>query len=291
CMTNFDYLKPVSLKEACTLRAEHAGASQLLLGGTDLIVEMDQGSLSPEFLIDLRGIGDLWGIREAKNEIVIGAAVTFTELIKSKTISKECQALTEASKLVASVGVRNVATLAGNICHAVPSAEGAAPLLIRDAELTAVSTSGERRLSIHDFFTGPRKTALAAEEIVTAIHIPRNSLRSGENYLKLGRYRGEDLAQVGVAVSVDEKYQYKIAYAAVGPVPLRITKAEEILQGAPPSEKELAAAVKAVKQTVNPITDIRASKEYRLYMCGVMLEKAVKTAVQRMNGNTTGGQS
>lgn len=290
-MTNFDYLKPVSLKDACTLRAEHAGASQLLLGGTDLIVEMDQGLLSPDLLIDLKGIGDLRGIREEKDEIVIGAAVTFTELIKSKTISEQYQALTEASKLVASVGVRNVATLSGNICHAVPSAEGAAPLLIRDAELTAISTSGERRLSIHDFFAGPRKTALTAEEIVTAIHIPKSSLKSGENYLKLGRYRGEDLAQVGVAVGVDEKYQYKIAYAAVGPVPLRITKAEEILQGAPPSEKSLAAAVEAVKQSVSPITDIRASKEYRLYMCGVMLEKAVHTAVQRMNGNTTGGQA
>jgi len=290
-MTNFDYLKPVSLKEACVLRAEHAGVSQLLLGGTDLIVEMDQGLLSPDFLIDLREIGDLRGIRVEKDDIVIGAAVTFTELIKSKTITDQCQALIEASKLVASVGVRNVATLAGNICHAVPSAEGAAPLLVRDAELTAVSTKGERRISIHDFFTGPRKTALKAEEIVTAIHIPRNSLKSGENYQKLGRYRGEDLAQVGVAVAVDEKYRYKIAYAAVGPVPLRITKAEEILQGGPPGEKSLPAAVEAVKKAVSPITDIRASKEYRLYMCGIMLEKAVNTAVQRMKGNKAGGQA
>jgi len=290
-MTNFDYLKPGSLDEALMLRAEHGWSSHFLLGGTDLIVEMDQGLLSPKLLIDLKGVKALRGIRDEPGEVVIGAAVTFSEIIKSPLIARDVPALAEASRLVASVGVRNTATLAGNICHAVPSADGAAPLLIRDAELTVSSAAGKRRLSIHDFFQGPRKTSLTEQEIVTEIRIRKNTLKFGETYLKLGRYRGEDLAQVGVAVSVDEAFQYKIAYAAVGPVPARIYKAEEILQGAPPTPEKITAAVEAIKNTVSPIDDIRSSREYRLYMCGVMFEKAVRAAMERMKGTEAGRQS
>lgn len=281
-MSNFEYQRPAGLQEAYQLRADYGYKSHFLMGGTDLTVEMDQGLLSPDLLIDLKGIDTLKEIREENGEIIIGAGVTFSSLIKSPLIAEEFPSLQEASKLVASVGIRNVATLAGNICHAVPSADGAAPLLIRDTELKVGSNSGERMVTIHDFFKGPRKNSLTENELLISLHIKRKLDRSGESYLKLGRYRGEDLAQVGVAVSVDENFQYKIAYAAVGPVPLRIAEAEEILSGSPPDQKKLDSAVAAIKKAVSPIDDIRASKEYRLYMCGVMFEKAVHLALQRM---------
>ena len=290
-MINFDYRKPASLEEALNLRAEYGFTSHFLMGGTDLTVEMDQGLLSPEMLIDLKGIEAFKIIREESDEIVIGAGVTFSELIKSSLIQHASPSLYEASKLVASVGVRNVATLSGNICHAVPSADGAAPLLIRDAELTVSSNVGSHSVSIHDFFQGPRKTVLSENEMITEIRIKKNKAKFGEHYLKLGRYRGEDLAQVGVAVSVDEKFQYKIAYAAVSPVPVRICGAEEVLQGIRPNQPEIEEAIKIVKRRVSPIDDIRASKEYRLYMCGVMFEKALHAALERMLDAQSGKES
>jgi len=290
-MINFDYRKPASLEEALNLRAEYGFTSHFLMGGTDLTVEMDQGLLSPEMLIDLKGIEAFKIIREESDEIVIGAGVTFSELIKSSLIQHASPSLYEASKLVASVGVRNVATLSGNICHAVPSADGAAPLLIRDAELTVSSNVGSHSVSIHDFFQGPRKTVLSENEMITEIRIKKNKAKFGEHYLKLGRYRGEDLAQVGVAVSVDEKFQYKIAYAAVSPVPVRICEAEEVLQGIRPNQPEIEEAIKIVKRSVSPIDDIRASKEYRLYMCGVMFEKALHVALERMQDAKLGKKS
>ena len=290
-MINFDYRKPASLEEAQNLRAEYGFASHFLMGGTDLTVEMDQGLLSPELLIDLKGIEAFKIIREESDELVIGAGVTFSELIKSSLIQHASPSLIEASKLVASVGVRNVATLSGNICHAVPSADGAAPLLIRDAILTVSSTTGSHSVSIHDFFQGPRKTVLSENELITEIRIKKNKAKFGEHYLKLGRYRGEDLAQVGVAVSVDEKFQYKIAYAAVSPVPVRICEAEEVLQSNRPNQPKIEKAIEIIKRTVSPIDDIRASKEYRLYMCGVMFEKALYAALERMQDAQSGKKS
>lgn len=290
-MISFDYRKPTSLEEVQTLRAEYGPESHFLMGGTDLTVEMDQGLLAPQMLIDLKGVEAFKILRDEPEEIVIGAGVTFSELIKTSFIQRTSPALYEAAKLVASVGVRNVATLAGNICHAVPSADGAAPLLIRDAMLTVSSTAGSHSVSILDFFQGPRKTVLSENELVTEIRIKKKDNSFGEHYLKLGRYRGEDLAQVGVAVAVDEDLQYKIAYAAVGPVPQRIFEAENILQGEQPSQSKIQAAIEIIKQTVSPIDDIRASKEYRLYMCGVMFEKALYAAIEGMQLSQSGKNS
>ena len=289
-MSAFEYQKPASLHEACSLRAEYGFSSRFLMGGTDLTVEMDQGLVAPRILIDLKGIEDLKEIREGNDEIIIGAGLTFTELIRSPLAARHLPSLVEAARTVASVGIRNVATLAGNICHAVPSADEAAPLLIRDTELTAASVDGERTISIHDFFQGPRRTSLLEKELITEIHIKKNTKAFGECYLKLGRYRGEDLAQVGVAVSVDEDFTYKIAYAAVAPVPLRISEAEELLRGGSPGPDKLEAAVEVIRSTVAPIDDIRSSRDYRLYMCGVLFEKAVHTALRRMEQSKTGGR-
>ncbi len=284
-MNNFDYQKPVNLKDALFLKEKWGKSSSLLLGGTDLLLAIENGTNNPEFLIDLKGVGELDSIEETSNAVTIGAGVTFSTLINSQIIRKQLPGLWEASRLVASPGVRNVATLTGNICNAVPSAESAAPLLVRDARIEIASVKGKKDVLISDFFTGPRKTVVKENEIVTSITIPAIKSDFGESYVKLGRYRGEDIAQVGVSVLVDKKLNYKIAFAAVGPVPLRIPKAELLMKGKEISPELIMEAQDIIVESVSPITDIRASREYRIHMCRIMFEKAVTAAVSRMKSS------
>jgi len=281
-MLNFDYRRPDDLENALSLRSEWGKSSSLMLGGTDLFIAIDEDVCSPDLVIDLKNIKELDVLAETADSIEIGAAVSYSSLINSPLVHKKLPALWESSRLVASVGVRNSATLVGNICNAVPSAESAAPLLVRDAVVHISSVSGKRIVPITDFFTGPRKTVVSDSEIVTKVDVPLIAGDFGESYVKLGRYRGEDIAQVAVAVSVDREWNYKIAFAAVGPVPMRIPEAEALLKGKAITAELIDKSQEAIINTISPITDIRASKEYRIHMCRIMFEKAVNAAASRM---------
>lgn len=285
-MLNFDYMRPESLGEALALRKKWGKASSLLMGGTDLFLALEEGVRHTELLIDLKKIGDFSLLEEKDGSVQIGAAVTYSELIGAELVKTKLPVIWESSRLVASMGIRNSATMAGNICNAVPSAESAAPLLVRDALIHISSDSGERTVAATDFFTGPRKTVVEDDEIVTSISVPLMEGKFGESYVKLGRYRGEDIAQVAVALSVDEKWNYRIAFGAVGPVPMRIPGAETILKGQKPTALLIEKAKEEMLKTVSPIGDIRASKEYRLHMCNVMFDKAIEAAVSRMETGT-----
>jgi CO/xanthine dehydrogenase FAD-binding subunit len=199
-MVNFDYRKPIDLKEALSLRNKWGKASSLLLGGTDLFLAIDGGVCVPEMLIDLKNIEELNLIKDS------GDRVTYSALIDSPLVKKNLPAIWESSRLVASIGIRNAATLVGNICNAVPSAESASPLMVRNALVHLVSVDGKRDVSIRDFFTGPRRTVLKENEIVVAVSVPKVRKKFGEAYVKLGRYRGQDIAQVAVSVLVDSDW-------------------------------------------------------------------------------------
>lgn len=281
-MLSFDYRKPTSIDDALSLKNEWGKSSSLLLGGTDLFLALEQGARTTDFLIDLKNIEELKVLKEEGDAFIIGAGVTYSELIQSDFVKKHLPGIWESSRLVASVGVRNAATLVGNICNAVPSAESAAPLLVRNAMVHLLSVDGSRDVPITDFFTGPRRTVIKDNEIVTKVIVPIIKGDFGESYVKLGRYRGEDIAQVAVSVLVDSYWNYTIAYAAVGPVPLRVPDAESILKGKKLTPELMMKAQEAMINAVSPISDIRASKEYRIHMCRVMFEKAVNAAVSRM---------
>ncbi len=284
-MHGFDYRRPQELKEALTLKSAFGDASRLLAGGTDLILAIEGGTSSPEVLIDLKGIRDLDRIEERDDVVEIGAGVTYTALIDSPLVRRQLPGLWESSRLVASVGIRNVATMVGNICNAVPSAESAAPLLVRDALVRIASSDGTRQVPITAFFTGPRRTVVGESEIVTGVGVPVKAEPFGACYVKLGRYRGEDIAQAAVSVFVDKDRDWRVAFAAVGPVPVRATEAEECLKGRDATPEAVAEAVALIDDALSPITDIRASREYRLHMCRVMFEKAVMAAGTRLTSS------
>ncbi len=284
-MNNFDYAKPSTLKEAVDIYKQFGDRARLLMGGTDLVVLLDDGVLTPDMVIDLKGIEELKKLELDENFLHIGAGVTFNELIYSPVVKEKFPLLWEASKTVASTGVRNRATLVGNICSAVPSADSAPALLVCDATVVIAGENGEREVPITEFFTGPRRTVLTPGEIVKEVKIPYSDKKFGGSYIKLGRYDGEDLAQVGVATIVTEDKNYKIAFCAVAPKPLRATEAEEFLKGKDLTDDVLEEAAKIAVKAISPISDIRASKEYRLYVSGVLVKRSLKVSLSRLKGN------
>ncbi len=284
-MNNFDYAKPSTLKEAIDIYKQYGDKARLLMGGTDLVVLLDDGVLTPDIVIDLKGIEDIKKLTFDGEYLHIGAGVTFNELIDSEVVKEKFPILWEASRTVASTGVRNRATLVGNICSAVPSADSAPALLICDAVVVIATENGDREVPITEFFTGPRRTVLSPGEIVKEVKISAGNNKFGGTYIKLGRYDGEDLAQVGVATLVNDKKEYKIAFCAVAPKPVRAFEAEEYLKGKELTDDVLEEAAKLAIKAISPISDIRASKEYRLYVSGVLVKRALKVSFSRLNGN------
>ncbi len=280
----FDYKKVKTTDEAVDLLAKYGDKAKILAGGTDLTVQIKEDFATPELLIDIKGILDLNKIEFSDGVLKIGAGVIFSDIEESEIIKEKFYALWEAAGTVASVGVRNRATLSGNICSAVPSLDSAPPLMVFDAVINVKNAITERTIPIVDWFVAPKKTALKSDEIVVSISIKLPEEKIASCYKKLGRYRGEDLAQVGVGVLVSENKEYKISFCAVGPVPVRATKIEDFLKGKNLTNETIKEAQKIVEQEITPITDIRASKEYRMQMAKVMLERALNDATAILSG-------
>jgi CO/xanthine dehydrogenase FAD-binding subunit len=278
----FSYTKPKKLKEALKLLLKPG--TKILSGGTDLIVKLKEDIESADVVLDIKGIKELHGLKFSKDILSIGALATFTDLIDSSTVKSKFPLIWEMAHTVASVGVRNRATIAGNICSAVPSADSSSVLQVYDGEVIIESLKGQRRVSINDWFIGPKKTVLEKGEMVIAIEIPLPKGKHGGCYAKLSRYEGEDLAQGGISVLAFSNKTYRIAFCALGPKPERAYKTEITLKGKPLNPVNIKKAKTEILKQVRPITDMRSGKEYRLHMTGIMLDRALNTAFARING-------
>lgn len=281
-MQKFEYLKPLSEEEAISLLEKYGASAKALLGGTDLAVMIDDEMVTPKVVIDLKGISNLMRLELRGEYLYIGAGITFNELIASKIVKDHFPLLWETSRSVGSFGIRNRATLVGNICSAVPSADSAPALLVLNSSVEIRAKEGVREVPIDKFFVGPRKTVIQTGEIVTGIKIPLERGETGASYIKLGRYDGEDLAQVGVASYVNSDKVYRIAFGAVAPIPVRAYEAEEYLKGKDVDEDLIEEVKPIALKAISPISDVRASKEYRLYVSGVLLKRSLFASSRRL---------
>jgi CO/xanthine dehydrogenase FAD-binding subunit len=280
----FDYFKPQTLKVALHLLSKLKNTA-ILSGGTDLIGEMKEGVACPKSVIDIKGLEALRKLELKDGDLHIGALCTFTDLLKSKAVKAKFPLLWEASKTVGSMGIRNRATLVGNICSAVPCMDSGPPLSVYEAQVLVKSLAGNRKIPISKWFCGPRKTSLKQGEIVTGVFVPLPAKKHGGCYVKLGRYNGEDLAQASVAIMALPERNFRISFGSVGPIPLRATPIEQLLNGNKLNDSLIEKAKVLIPEIISPITDIRATKEYRLHICQVMFERGLKEAVNRLNGD------
>jgi carbon-monoxide dehydrogenase medium subunit len=219
-------------------------------------------------------------------QLSLGAAVTHQTIADDQSITTMFPALAEACSQVGSWQVRNIATIGGNLCNGAPSAETAAPLYVYEAVIKLQDASGERIIQVEDFFSGPGQTVKSDSEVMTAIAIPLPPDNSGSAYIKQGIRKAMDIAVVGVAalleVTADGKCQKaRIALGAVAPTPIRAKKAEQYLLGKVLDQHIFAEAAEIAAGEAKPITDIRASAEYRTKIIKINTRRALEMACQR----------
>jgi CO/xanthine dehydrogenase FAD-binding subunit len=278
----FQYLRPTTLEEATRILADHAGSARILAGGTDLVAWLRDDVIAPDLLVDIKQIPGLNEIVLDKGTLHIGSLVTFTNLIESDVVEQHAPLLSEMAETFASPGIRNRATVAGNICSAVPSCDAGPVLLSYDTTVHLAGPAGFRSVAIDDWFTGLRITARTEDEVVT--HLTIDLGEHAGVYVKLMRYAGEDLAQASVAVVVYPDHEYRVAFGAVAPTPIRSHRIEEALRGNDLDEDLLGEVAAMVPDEISPITDIRATAAYRTRMCQVMLKRGLVAAVERLDG-------
>ena len=280
----FDYQKPGTLREAVRTLGRYGTRARVLAGGTDLVGLISDGMAVPETVVDIKGIAGLDRIESKTNVLSIGALVAFSDLLHSPVVAKKFPVIAEMAGWVASVGIRNRATMVGNLCSAVPCCDSGAVLLVYDAVVHVAGPAGKRNVPLQEWFVGPRQTVLKRGEIATGVDVPRPKKKHGACFIKLRRYEGEDLAQASVTVLALAGNRYRVSFGAVAPRPIAAQRIEALLEGQPLSDELIRKAVQLVPQEISPITDIRATKEYRAHMIGVMLERGLRAAVARLAG-------
>jgi carbon-monoxide dehydrogenase medium subunit len=283
-MKEFELYEPKSIKEACRLLDKLKGRARIMAGGTDLLVELKSGRLNLAAVISLKGIKGLNKITFTRKQgLRIGALVTWTQLLDSKPVSTHYPVLRKAAETLGSVQIRNVGTLAGNLTHASPAANGPIPLLIYEAECVVQGPDGRRVIPVEKIFGGVQKNALRKSEVLTEIRVPLPPPGASGTYYKFALRRAIDLAVVGVGVLVKTRNgafeDVRIALGSVGPKPFRARRAEKILAGKVIDDQMIRDAGETAAAECAPITDIRASKEYRTEIVKELTYRAIKEFV------------
>ncbi len=279
------YVAPTSLEDALGQLADGDATTVLLAGGTDVIARLRDDAIQPTRLVDIKRIPGLSSVEIREGSLHVGCLVTFSDLLASDLVQDRFPGLEEMARLVASVGIRNRATVVGNICSAVPSCDAGPVLLTHDAVIHTTSPAGERAIPIDRWFVGPRRTAIEDGEIVTHLTVPVPRNHHGAAYARLSRTRGEDLAQASVAVLLEPGHRYRVAFGAVAASALRARRIEALIAGSRVDAELVDRAVDLVHDEVAPITDVRATAHYRLRMCEVMLRRALTAATGRAAGD------
>ncbi|MBN2497328.1 MAG: xanthine dehydrogenase family protein subunit M [Deltaproteobacteria bacterium] len=282
-MIRCEYHCPRALGEALGLKAAVPGA-RVIAGGTDLMVRLRSRELAPAALISLRRIPELAGVREEQGGARIGAATTFTDLLDDPVVARDYPVLARAAARVGSRQIRNAGTVGGNLANASPCADSALPLLALGARVRLERSGGSRELPLDDFFLGPGATALAEDEILTAVILPPPDIGARALFLKKGRVKMDlAVASVAVLLSMDGPVCRKVRVAAgsVGPVPLRLREVEALLEGAAPTPERTARAAEVAMRCVAPITDVRSTADYRRHIVGVYLRRALESLLGR----------
>ena len=286
-LPQFEYLAPTTLEEASKLLLEHGDRAKAMAGATDLIPPMRDKAFTVDYLVDLKKIPGLDYLEYDEEEgLKIGALTTLREIEHSPIVKEKNPALAYSAKVVASTQIRAKGTLVGNICNASPSCDNGPNTLCQNAKILVYGPNGERTIMAEDFFVGVKKTALQPGEIVTGVVFPPLAANESAAYIKHAVRKAMDLAIIGVAVKIKVEdgicKDAKIALGAVATTPIRAPKAEEALIGTALTEEDIVNASVEAMNACNPISDIRASKEYRKDMIRVFTKRAIKQAMERL---------
>jgi carbon-monoxide dehydrogenase medium subunit len=281
-LPDFDYYTPESVEAVSKLLAEIQDA-MILSGGTDVLTKMKNEVIAPKALISLRKVPGLKKIEYVKGRgVVIGGTSTHNDLIFSEVLNRHYNSVSNAAQTMAANQVRNAGTIAGNIVSAVPSADLPPILIALSATVTLSGVNGTRTLPLEEVFVGPSRTVLERGEVLTEVVIPDQAM-TGSAYFKYALRKASALATVGVAAALEMDgsviKDIRVAFGAVAPIPMRAPKVEAFLKGKEASDEVLAEAFAIARDECRPITDHRASEEYRRDLVGTFTKRAVLKAI------------
>jgi len=288
-MRKFTYLAPKNLDEAVSLHESYGGRAKYIAGGTGVLVKIKEGKLAPDYLISLKGILDQERpyLNHETGELFIGAFLTHGEIEKSSIVRLNYPILHDAVKNIGSAQIRNVATIGGNLVNAVPSADGAIPLIALDGKAQIYGTKGRRSVDLRRFFLGPGQCDLDRGEILLEIVIPPLLPRTGGAYVKHGRREAMELPMLGVGtlLSLEEDIatcaRARICLGVAAPTPLRCREAEKYIVGKTVDETSLAEAGRIAAEESRVRDSIRGLAWYRREMVAVLVKRMGLKALER----------
>lgn len=287
-MDTFKYFKPQNIQEAFDIIQKEGGSVRFLAGGTDLLVRLKSRHIVPDVVVDLKAIDEInQGIRTDEQKITIGSLTTFSKVSTDPIILGQLPALADAASEVGSVQIRNRATIGGNICNASPAADSLPPLFIYDAKVRLLKQGAERLVPIGEFLLGPGRTALEQGELLAGLVIPIPAADQMASFTRLTRRRGADLATINLCCQVYRGGRTRFAVGAAAPVPFIVEDSSALLSdpnGDPAAKKALVAEL---MRAASPITDVRASKEYRQAMVVNLALRALEDALQSLGGQAS----
>lgn len=275
----FEYRAVGGLDEALQVLGAAGGEAKILAGGQSLLPMMNFRLLTPAILIDINRIAGLDRITERSDRLTIGPLVRHRTMATDACVAARFPIVAHAMSHVAHHTVRNRGTFVGSLCHADPAAEMPMAALLLDAEIEIASSHGRRRVHVRDFFIGPLTTVLEPDEMVIGIELPNLPQGTGWGFEEFARRRGDyALAAAGVTMRRHDGVarDVRIAVMGVGDTPLRLTAAERILEGQ--NIDQLPQAVDAIRDSVEPNSDLHASSAYRRHLVGVLASRAISAA-------------
>ncbi len=281
----YDYHEPDSLAEALDLLARHGEDAHLVAGATAFTLLWRQGLLRPGHVIGLRRIASLGGITSAGGGLVIGATVTHRAIERSADVGRYCPALTRTFASVATVRVRNQATVGGNLAHADPAQDPPPMLIALGAEVVATSATGDRTIALDALCVDVFTTSLRADEILTSVRFPALATGTRATYLKFLPRTADDYATVSVAATLKlaadgTVADLRVALGACGPTPVRARSVEAALNGVRLDGKRIAEAAARVDADIEPFDDVRGSAAYKRDMARVWTERALTSLIE-----------
>jgi carbon-monoxide dehydrogenase medium subunit len=289
-MKPFGYVAAKDSEHAVALLAEHGKGAKVLAGGTDLLADLKfSPHPPPEVVVDISRAADLKGIALTDAGLRIGAMTTHSEIIASELVQETLPALADAAVVIGAVQTRNLGTVGGNLITCVPSMDSGPTLLALEAQVTILGPRGRRTIPLSELFVAPRKTCLAFDELLVEIVVPKENVGKPTGFHKFGLRKGQALALVNAAAcfwAPDGVFSApRIALGAVAPTVIRAPKAEAWLTGRPVTEEAMAEAGRIAATEAKPITDFRASADYRRDLVAVLVKRSLASAYDRATPN------
>jgi len=282
-MRPYELLEPSTVDEAVKLLKKYQNKARVLAGGLDLVSKMRRWQINPEYLVSIRNIQELNCIKSQNGSgIEIGAMASLRDVELSPEVKNSWPVLHKTIHQIASIQVKTMGTLVGNLCVATPASDIAPVLFVLGAELRIISSSGQRTIPVEKFFIPVCQHILEPHELVTGVFVPEQTDGTGCTFMKLA-HTAACIAKINVAVSINKTgnscQNVKIALGAVAPCVIRATQAEAVLEGSNLDENVIARASNKAAEEATPIGDLRSTAEYRREMAEVLVRRAINQAL------------